>query len=302
MNLAQLGFIGRRVRNSLWQLIWTHALTATTLAMTLFVFGFFILVQENLEALLNRWGDQLQINAYVDKAVSSDEVGALQTRIENFPEVAAVRLISQEQAWRDFQVALGSHSSVLEGLPRDVLPASFEISLRAAFRDQPLVESLAGRLRREKGITGVEYAQDWVERLNLIILGLQWAKWIFGGVLFLVTYSIVSSTVKLAILGRREEIEIMQLVGASPDMIQAPFLLEGMIQGLFGGALAVGALWLGFYFLRDALGSSLALFGASQTVRFLSLQSVATVLLLAWILGGAGSVFSLRAFLRTWKG
>lgn len=287
----------------MWELLWNHVLTAIAMAMALFVFGAFILLQENLEALLRGWSDQLQISAYVDKNLSGEDVRLLQERIGKYPEVARVRHISQEQAWTDFQTALGAQSSVLEGLPRDVLPASVEIAVKPSFRDGPLVEALAARLKKEKGITSVEYAQDWLDRVSLVILAVQWAKWIFGGVLFLTTYFIVGSTVKLAILARKDEIEIMQLVGASEELIQAPFVLEGMLQGMLGGALAVGGLWLAFQMLRDQIpASALALFGVAHSLEFLDWQSIAFVVVIGLILGAAGSVFSLRRFVRRWKG
>jgi len=272
------------------------------MAMTLFVFGAFMLVQENLEALLRGWGDQLQINAYLETNLSADDVQSLQERIRTYPEVAGVRHISQQQAWKDFQAALGAQSRVLEGLPRDVLPASFEIAVKPNFRDGPLVEALAARLQKEKGIANVEYAQDWLDRMSLVILAVRWSKWILGGVLFLTTYFIVGNTVKLAILARKEEIEIMQLVGASEAMIQAPFVLEGMIQGMVGGALSLGGLWLAFQTMREKIPATVALLGFSHSLKFLDLQSVALVITLGWILGASGSLFSLRRFLRTWKG
>lgn len=303
MKWSQVGLVGRRVRNSMWELLWNHVLTAIAMAMALFVFGAFILLQENLEALLRGWGDQLQISAYVDKNLSGEDVRLLQERIGKYPEVARVRHISQEQAWTDFQTALGAQSSVLDGLPRDVLPASVEIAVKPSFRDGPLVEALAARLKKEKGITSVEYAQDWLDRVSLVILAVQWAKWIFGGVLFLTTYFIVGSTVKLAILARKDEIEIMQLVGAYEELIQAPFVLEGMLQGMLGGALAVGGLWLAFQMLRDQIpASALALFGVAHSLEFLDWQSIAFVVVIGLILGAAGSVFSLRRFVRRWKG
>jgi len=299
---SQLGFIGRRVRNSVRELFWTHLLTSVTMALTLFVFGAFMLLQENLEALLKGWGDQLQINAYVGKDLSGADIESLQERIRMYPEVARVRHISQEQAWKDFQAALGAQANVLEGLPRDVLPASFEISLRPNFRDGPLVEALAARLKKERGITSVEYAQDWVDRISLVVLAVQWAKWIFGGALFLTTYFIVNSTVKLAMLARKEEIEIMELVGASRELIEAPFVLEGMIQGTMGGALSVGGLWLVFEIMRNQVPLSLGVFGFTNPLQFLGFQSVALIMAVGCVLGAAGSLFALRRFLRSWQG
>ncbi len=302
MNWSWIGFVARQVRSNLWDSLWTHLLTAGTMVMTLFIFGAFMLLQENLQHLLKGWGDQIQLNAYLDKGVESPDVQGLLVRIQAYPEVERARHISQEQAWRDFQAALGAQSSLLEGLPRDVLPALLEISVKPAYRDGPVIEELAKRLKQQNGIASVEYPQEWVERLSLVVLAVQWTKWIFAGILFLVTFFIVGSTVKLAILARKEEIEIMQLVGAPEELIQAPFVLEGMIQGITGGLMAIAALWLLFLFLREQVPSSIGFFGPPTPLRFLELQSALLIVAIGWLLGASGSLFSLRRFVKRWKG
>lgn len=300
MKWSHLGFVGRRVRNSLWELLWTHVLTSATMAITLFVFGAFMLLQENLQNLFDSWGSQIQINAYLDKNLGAEEVQKLLDRVRGFPEVEEARHISQERAWKDFQAALGAQSGVLEGLSKDILPASFEITLKRNFRDGPIVEEVASRLRKEKSITLVEYPQEWVERMSLVILAVQWAKWILGGVLFMATFFIVGSTVKLAILARKDEVEIMQLVGASEAMIQAPFVLEGMIQGVTGAVLSIAVLWFMFRVLSDEI-ASLGLFGLLNPLQFLDMQNMALIIAMGWLLGAAGSLFSLRRFIKTWR-
>ena len=301
MKLSLFGFVLRRVRKNLHQLLWTHMLTAGTMAMTLFVFGGFMLLEINLQHLLKGWGDQIEITAYLNNGLAPDGVDALIKNIAAMAEVERVREITQEQAWRDFQAALGTQSGLLEGLPREVLPASLEVSLKPAYRDGPLVEEFAERIRKMPQIASVEFPQEWVERLALAVLAVEWIKWIFGGVLFMATFFIVGSTVKLAILARRDEVEIMQLVGASEQLIQAPFVIEGMVQGLAGGALALAGLWGGYLLLRSqvpALGGFLAPLGEPQ---FLDLNSMALLLIIGWLLGAAGSLISLRRFIKTWK-
>jgi cell division transport system permease protein len=164
-----------------------------------------------------------------------------------------------------------------------------------------LVDNLAQRLEKTPQVASVEFPQEWVERLGLAVLAVEWIQWIFGGVLFLATFFIVGSTVKLAILARKDEVEIMQLVGASEDLIQAPFVIEGMIQGLTGGALSLAGLWGAYLLLRGevpALGGFLAPLGELQ---FLDLNSIALLLVIGWFLGAVGSLISLRRFIRTWK-
>jgi cell division transport system permease protein len=297
MKLSQLGLVCRRVCSSVWARLWTHVLTSGTMAMTLFVFGAFMLLQENLQSLLKGWGDQIQINAYLEKGLAAADVSLLHARIRDFAEIERVRYISQEQAWKDFQVALGAQANVLEGLPLDVLPASFEVSLNPAYRDGPLVEAVANRLRQEKGIASVEYPQEWVERLSLAVLAVQWAKWMFGGVLFIASFFIVGSTVRLAILARKDEIEIMQLVGAPRELIQAPFMVEGMLQGTLGAGLSVLGLWSLLLFLRNQMSGAAVLFGSVSQLRFIDCQDIALIMGIGWSLGTSGSLFSLRRFM-----
>src|SRR5262245_30259644 len=142
MKRSQAGLVGRRVCNSFRTRLWTHALIVGTMAMALFVFGAFMVAEENLQSLFKKWGDQVRINAYLDKALSPVEITLLRDRIHNFPEVERVHYISQEQAWKDFRAALGPQSNLLEGLPQDVLPPSFEIFVKPFHRDSPLVEAL----------------------------------------------------------------------------------------------------------------------------------------------------------------
>jgi len=299
---SHFGLVGRRVCSSLWARLWTHVLTAGTMAIALFVFGALMLAQENLQNLLTGWGDQIQINAYLEKGLGPEEVSLLRDKIQSFPEVERVRHISREQAWKDFRAALGAHSNVLEGLPEDVLPASFEIFVKPTYRDGPIVEILANRLRKEKGLNIVEYPQEWVDRLSLVVLALQWAKWVLGGILFIAVFFIVRSTVGLAILAQKDEIEVMQLLGATEALIQAPFVVEGLIQGFIGAGLSVLGLWFLVLFLRDQTLTSIGLFGSLGQLKFIDWRSIALILALGSLLGASGSVFSLRRFMKRWKG
>jgi cell division transport system permease protein len=216
--------------------------------------------------------------------------------------VQRVRYTSQAQAWRDFRIALGAQSGLIEGLPHDILPASIELSIKSGYRDSSTIEQLAQRLRTEKEITSVEYPQRWVEWLGLIVLAVEWAKWIVGGVLFLATFFIVGNAVKLAIYARRDEVEIMQLVGASPGLIQAPFVLEGMLQGLVGAAASLAALWGVYAVVGEQTELFTALILPIGHLRFLDLERSMLLLATGWLLGAAGSIFSLRRIVKTWRG
>lgn len=300
MKFTQIAFVFRCVLKSLRELLWTHALTSGTMAMTLFIFGGFLLIQENLHGMLRGWGSQIQIFAYLENNIPQADLQSVLEQIRSYPEVESVRLVSKGEAWESFRKTLGTQSGILDGLPPDILPSSLEIALKRPHRHRASVASVSQRIRGIKGIGEVEYPEEWIEKLGLLILGVQWAKWILGGFLFIATLLIVGSTVKLAILARKDEIEIMQLVGAPAALIKAPFVLEGMIQGIVGASLSLLSLWLLFLFLQYYLPSSLGIFPSSDQLQFLDSGAISLLVFLGWMLGAGGSLFSLRRFLKTW--
>jgi cell division transport system permease protein len=172
--------------------------------------------------------------------------------------------------------------------------------VKAGYRDHDSLAGIAVRLRAEKGVGKVEYPEEWMEKFSLLVRGIEWAKWIFGGVLLVATLLIVGNTVKLAILARRDEIEIMQLVGAPPGLVRMPFVIEGMIQGLFAAALALAFLWLLFFFASSQLPPTLGLFTDRAEIRFLETRSVMLLVILGWAMGAIGCLFSLNRFLEKW--
>ena len=297
MKLAHVAFVAGRVARSLRELLWTHLLTAGVMAMTLLVFGGFLLIQENVGQLVRGWGEEIHVFVYVDDNVDEAAAATLRTRMVGYPEVRAARYVSRERAWEDFGSALGAQSGILEGLDPAMLPASLELELHAGYRSRDAVAGLVERLAALEGVQDVEYPEAWLERLRLLLMGMEWLKWVLGGVLFLVAFLIVGSTIKLAIVARRDEIEIMQLVGAGVGLIKAPFIIEGMIQGLAGAALALGLLRAAFSFLGAELVAPFGSLLAGAQFTFLNTWQSVELLVLGWLLGTAGSVLSVRRFL-----
>ncbi|MBI4528861.1 MAG: ABC transporter permease [Deltaproteobacteria bacterium] len=300
MKVAHISFVLRHVLKSFRELPLTHLLTAGTMAMTLSVFGAFLLVQENLQTLLKGWGSQIQVFAYLKNDPGSDEVTQLAERVRSFPEIDGVRFVSKAEAWESFRKTLGAQSGVLEGLQAGILPSSFEITLKKSYRDRPSLERVVKRLREIELISDVEYPEEWVNRLGFLILGVQWGKWIVGVFLMITTLLIVGSTIRLAILARKEEIEIMQLVGASGGLIQAPFVIEGMLQGILGALISLLLLWVLIFAVRQHLPPGLEFFAARTQLHYLDTQGIALLLVLGWAMGAAGCQISLRKYFRRW--
>ena len=300
MKFAQISFVFRRVLKSLRELLWTHVLTSGTMAKTLFIFGGFLLIQENIYGLLKGWGSQIQIFAYLEGDPSPADIKRLVERVGSYPEVESVRFVSKGQAWENFKKTLGTQSGILEGLQADLLPASLEIALKKSHRQRASLGGVAERLRGVDGVIEVEYPEEWMEKLSLLLFGFEWAKWILGGFLFIASLLIVGNTVKLAIFARKDEIEIMQLVGAPRGLIAASFVIEGMVQGIVAGSASLLFLWLLFVSLGARLPSSFGIFAGQDQFHFIDSGGISLLLLLGWAMGAGGSLISLKRFLKTW--
>ena len=297
MKSAYIPFVAGRVARSLRELFWTHLLTAGIMAMTLSVFGGFLIIQDNVGRLVKGWGDEIQVFVYLEDGVAAAAAETMRAAVAAYPEVKVATYVSKQRAWDAFKETLGSQSGILDGLNPNVLPASLDVELRSAHRSREAVLRLVRRLAALDGVQDVEYPETWLEKIRLLVIGIEWLKWVLGGFLFLVAFLIVGSTIKLAIVARQDEIEIMQLAGAADGLIKAPFVIEGMIQGVVGAALALGVLQASFSLLTAELLAPFGALLAGEQLAFLGLPQCALLVLMGWLLGTAGSLLSVKRFL-----
>jgi len=235
-----------------------------TIAFSLFAFGLFGLVATNIRDALQSVEEHVEIRAFIADGTPVEAASSAMGDIGAFPEVAKVQYVSSDQALQRARQELGEFSDVFEA---GVLPASIDIRLRPGFRDPKTVAAVANRLKSYDFIDDVRYGQEWVEKLyrirniaSLIGIGLGLA---FAAVAII----IIGSTIRIMVLARAKEISIMRLVGATNGFIRLPFLLEGAIQGILGGLVALALTWgtntaISRTFIRTAfLDSRLATFG-----------------------------------------
>ena len=229
-------------REGVWRNPTLSALSALSIGVSLYVFGLFLLLAFNLGRLVDALGRDVQVQVYVRDAAGEAEVEALRAALAADPAVDEARWVSAAEARHRFEQnfpALGDLPGTVGG---DIFPRSFEIVLRPGHRDPRSVARLAGDLEAAPGVEEVRYDQAWVRRMAGIIALVRRGGFGIGALLLLAMMVTVGAMVRLTILARREEIAIMNLVGATAAFVRAPFLLGAAAQGLAGGALAVGAL------------------------------------------------------------
>ncbi len=223
-----------------------HLVGMATMAASLLIFGVFLLLYVNLNSWLRGWGQQLTMSVYLTDETSETQRESIAAAIREFPGAEIERYISKQQAFTELEGALGPRAELLKGLSKNPLPASFEVVFgagRVQSRDPAGLRSL---LEGMEGVDEVQYSQDWLHRfagfMNLFrVIGFGIGGLLCVGILF-----IVSNTIRLTIYARREEIEILKLVGATDWFVRMPFLIEGAIQGVLGGMVAVAALYSGY--------------------------------------------------------
>lgn len=290
-------FIRRAVRNMRqWPLLCTAAIL--TMAVALATVATFFLVVVNVEQLASNWTREIQVVAYLEKAPTQRELPALVKKLETFPEVAAVSYVSPAAALARFKSRLADDASLLEGVDRDLLPASFELALKPEFRNQEGIDKVIERLDNTLVVEDLRYGQKWLERFNSFVDMLRFVSLVLGGFLLFAALFIVSNTIKLTLYARRDELEIMALVGATMRFIKIPFLLEGALQGLLGGIVSLGFLAISFQFVIKRSLTSFWLTPADFDLLFLTPGQQLILVIAGVMLGLLGSLTSLRRFVR----
>ena len=214
------------------------ALVSTvTIFVAVFVIGLFAAALRGAERLMARWTGEVRISIYLDP---SADLEAARAAAGAAAPGLAVEAVTAPEALRRFREALGPQGSLLEGIAPDVLGPSVEV--RAAGLRLPQARALAARLEATPGAREVDYGEAWLGPLEEWVGRARWAGLLLLAVLGGGAAVLVANTLRLGVFARRDEIEIMKLVGATDTFVQGPFLLEGVLVGAAGGALAAGTL------------------------------------------------------------
>jgi cell division transport system permease protein len=261
-------------------------LSVTTIAFSLFAFGLFALVALNISAALDQVEERVEIRAFIDKNTDMAQAAVVASDIRAYPEVIKVDLVTREMALERARRELGEFKDVFES---DFLPASLDIKLRPGHRTPDHVKDVASRIRQFEFVEDVRYGEDWIRQLyrlrniaGIVGLGL--------GIAFAtVAIIIIGATIRMAMLSRAKEISIMQLVGATDSYIRRPFLIEGAMKGLAGGALALAMAWAAMQLVQRYLNFETIFFDG---------RTVAIGVVCGLMIGLLGSAISVGRHLR----
>jgi cell division transport system permease protein len=294
---GRAGFFLTRAITNIRQNVFVNVVTVGTITLALLIVALFLLVFVNLESAAENWSERVQVTVYFDKELTALEQTTFREKITALSGVSRVSYVSRDEALKRFKGRLRGQETLLEGVRAEILPTSFEIALKSAYRETASVESFVTKLKQIPGITEMQYGEEWVRRFNSFLNFMRLLGALLGGFLVVAVIFIVSNTIKLTIYSRRDELEVMSLVGATRFFISAPFLLEGIIQGVVGSLLSLALLY-GLYegFLHNA-GSFITFNPAASGLSFLPVEYLSGLLLAGALLGFIGSLTSLKRFI-----
>jgi cell division transport system permease protein len=271
----------------------TAIIATSTIAVAFLVLGGFLILTTNLERLFARWQQAAEFSVYLADATTAPQRTALETSLRASPVVSEIQIVSKDEALRRFKANFSALADAAGELSSNPLPASIEVRLRTGASPAD-VEALARHAAQMPGVVDVRYDRQWLQRLMNAVDVVRAGGFTLAALLVLAAALTVASVVRFALVARREEIHIMQLVGAPLAYIRGPFVIEGLIQGGVGAIVAVVVLWIAFFVLRGRVDSMVSGAVAPASLVFLSLPTVFMLLVAGMAVGSLGGFVAAR--------
>ena len=223
---------------------WRHSpgpnlLATATLAAVLFVAGLNLLILANLKAHVGRWKNDLRVSVYLVDGARAADVDAVYAKVAAVSGVERVERVDKEEALRRFRASFKDLADVPSELGTNPLPASLEVVLDSGPQARDTARAVGKVVAGAAVVEEVRYDQAFLDRVDALLDIARWGGASLGLVVLTAVAFVVSGVLRLTVYARRDEIDIMHLVGAPPMLVRGPFLVAGVAQGLAGGLLAL---------------------------------------------------------------
>jgi cell division transport system permease protein len=273
-----------------------NGVAVITIALSVLIVSAFGLFYINANELLTSWKSGIRVMIYLSPSANAETISETKLTLETMAGVQYVAFVDKESALEIFRQQLKGQSSLLDNLKENPLPDAFELHLTPDTRSEGRVEALAKQIEALEAVTEVEYGQQWMGSMLSVLNLFRFAGYAMGGLFFMAAVFIVANTIRLILYSRREEVEIMRLVGATDGFIQAPFFIEGLLQGLAGAVFGLGILFMSYLFIASNIGQDY--FGSSFKIQFFPFGTCSLIVIASMLIGWIGCYLSLKQFLK----
>ncbi|MGH2724482.1 MAG: permease-like cell division protein FtsX [Actinomycetota bacterium] len=221
----------------------------STVFISLFLLGGSLLVERQVRLMTGEWASKVEVSVFLRDDASEAEIQALGEKVNAIPEVERSFFETREEAWENFQELFRDSPALIQNVDPEALPQSYRIKLT----DPAKFEVIRARLAGEPAINEVRDEQAVLKKLLAVTGVLRTGVLAVAVIMLLSAAGLIGNTVRMAVFARRKEIAIMKLVGATNWFIRVPFLIEGMVEGLIGGVVAVLAIFSMKFLFIDPL-------------------------------------------------
>lgn len=273
-----------------------NVVTLLTVSLSILIVSTFILFFINTNEIMNFWKKGLRLMAYLKSDIPDSDLSDLRHQIQTMAGVESAMFISKEEAYRQLKTEMKRQASLFENLDKNPLPDAFEIRMSTAAQSWDKVEFLATQIETLDEVEEVEYGQKWLGRFTQIFDLFTLTGYAMCIIFFMAAVFIMANTIRLVIYSRRDEIEVMRLVGAAERFIKIPFYIQGLLQGALGACIGLTILFVAFWLMASNIESGF--FPGLFNIRFLSPLILSMIILVSMLVGWLGSYLSLKQFLK----
>ncbi len=284
----------REAWDGLWRNPALSILSAASIGISLYVLGLFLLLAFNLNVFVETLAKEMQVQVYLKEEVTPADLKTLRAEFSSDPAIEVVRYVSKIDARLRFERDFPSLRDLPERVGGNPFPASFDLEIRDEDRNPGALDRIAKTYEKAPGVEEVRYDRGWTERLVGLVNLARRGGLGLGVLLLCAALVTVGAVVQLTVLARREEIEIMKLVGATAAFIRGPFLLGAAAQGLAGGACALAGLYVTHRMVERTVVFTTNPFMTIVAGRFLPAQASAALAAGGAALGIVAAILSLR--------
>jgi cell division transport system permease protein len=275
---------------SLWRSRGSSAFAVLAITLALVVLGVLLLLTWNAEQLLSRWTSASEFSVYLSDSATSEQRGTIESAIDQSGVSAGREYVSKAQALTRFRKEFADLANLAEGLGDNPFPASIEVRVSPGAEREGRVDALVKKVVQLPGVVDVKYDRDWLARVASALDTVRAAGAALALLMGLAAAVTVAVVVRLGLLARHDEIEIMELVGAPLSYIRGPFVAEGFLQGGIGAILAILFLWLSHSLANAWWGAELRALLEEDAFGFLPLRLSVSLILGGMVVGSTGGL------------
>jgi len=279
---------------SLWRARGATGFAVVAIALALIVLGALLMLTWNTQRVLARLSDAAEFSVYLRDDATADQRGAIEAALDGSGVMSGREYVSKPQAEARFRSQHPDLAPLSDSLDDDPFPASIEVRLNPNAAQEERIVALVRTVTSMPGVEDVRYDREWLSRFSAALRAVGAAGLMLAFVMALAAAVTVAAVVRLGLQSRRDEIEIMELVGAPLAFIRGPFVAEGLLQGGIGAAVAIVALWLGFLVAKGWWGDALSAALNGAALEFLPLRTCAALLVGGMAVGAAGGFAAAR--------